>query len=91
MGRLSISSLPYPSKPYRISRLTDRSNGRPVFETRMDARAEDCHRATSLAKVVIQHPSDDPTAALDLARRLASTKAVIAKLWHPVGICAGSA
>lgn len=74
MGRLSISSLPYPPETYRISRLTDGPSGRPIFETRMDTRAEDCHRATSLAKAVSQHPSDDPTAALDLARRLASAQ-----------------
>lgn len=72
MGRLNVSDLPYPSKPYRIDRLKGGPSGGPFFESRTNARAEDFHRAKSLTKVATRFPNSDPTAALDLARRLAS-------------------
>lgn len=72
MGRLGVSDLPYPSKPYRIDRLKGGLGGGPIFETRTNARNEDFHRARSLTKVAARYSSSDLTATLDLARRLAS-------------------
>jgi hypothetical protein len=55
MSQRNIADLPLPPAPFRVDRVTLRSDGRARFETLASAREEDARRVKGLRSAMIRH------------------------------------